>query len=148
MKLPLKTFITSAIVLGIFACERFVIPENDTQISEFDDDESHYTGKNCMDCHYSAGRGEGWFTAAGSSSGNYSRATIELFRLNATTPFKAIAFDALGNAFTTEPIEFENGIQAGIRSSTGTLKMMPQVIHTGQCNLCHGATEKPLNINW
>ena len=146
--MKIATYILYSILFVSFAgCERFVLPENETSISKFTEDESHEFGKNCMDCHYSAGRGEGWFTLAGSVGGNANLASIELIdTVNGLV--KNIEVDKHHNFYTTEVIDFSTGLKVGIRSETGEIKYMNDHITVGQCNLCHGATALNLSVDW
>jgi len=136
------------IVLGttLLSCDKFFIPENDTTISTFDEDESHYVGKNCMDCHHSAGEGEGWFTTAGSITGNTKSSLVELFLTGQSTPKHTIEVDKLGNFYTTEPIDFSEGFTVAIKDDNNNYKFMSTPITNGQCNLCHGSTTTVLNF--
>lgn len=135
------------ILIFVLSCDRFYFPENDTKISEFGEDNSHYYGRNCMDCHYSAGPGEGWFTVAGSAEGNTNGAVIEIYKNENDPPILVVEFDKLSNAYTTEPIDFTGGLWVGLRSKSGELEMMDDKLFVGQCNLCHGATEEVLEID-
>ena len=142
-----EILIFGVFVLSFLACERFVRPDNDPSISTFNDDESHEHGMNCMDCHYSAGRGEGWFTAAGSVSGNTNKAIIELSDPETGALVKKIEVDQKHNFYTTEAIDFSEGLRVGIRNQNGEIKYMDSPITLGQCNLCHGASEESLSID-
>lgn len=137
--------ISFSLVLFI-GCERFVLPENTESISTFKTDESHKFGQNCMDCHYTAGRGEGWFTAAGSVMGNADGAVIELID-EVSGVVKTIEVDLRHNFYTTDPIDFSNGMKVGVRNKNGEVEYMDDPITTGQCSLCHGTSiEPPIEI--
>ncbi len=139
---PVHIIILISII--IFSCERLVRPENDRTISTFDEDESHHFGENCMDCHYSAGRGEGWFSVGGSVGGNTKQAIVEL--INSAGDIKKVEVDQLGNFYTTESIDFTGGLKVGIREKSGEIEYMDDKIKTGQCNLCHGSITEALDI--
>ena len=124
----------------IFSCKKFERPENDQATSTYEQDESHYKGQNCMDCHYSEGNGEGWFSVAGSAFGNTKFADIELYLDTSSSEILKIQFDQLGNAYTTEKVDFSNGLFAATRSANGELNFMEDKIFNGQCNLCHGTS--------
>ncbi|MBL4706418.1 MAG: hypothetical protein JKY54_17960 [Flavobacteriales bacterium] len=147
MKVQLVLYISFIAVLFFSSCDRFVRPENDTQVSSFDDDESHYNNQNCMDCHYSEGRGEGWFSVAGTVSGNTNLATIELYLNPTDAPIATLEVDTKGNFYTTNSVDFSQGLYAGVRSNNGSLKMMDAKLNVGQCNLCHSATTTKISIN-
>lgn len=157
MKLPIN--IAIALCFGcifltmISSCKKFPDINNETNISEFGDDESHYNGRNCMDCHSQYGEGDGWFTLAGTVEGNAGNSLIELYRDKSSPYFMAIEVDGEGNFFTTEPIDFgSNGILVGIRTGT-KFEWMEQdededhqdvgsdgEIYYGSCNTCHGVS--------
>lgn len=132
----------------IFGCQKFQKPELDTLISTHGDDESHNNGQNCMDCHYSEGWAEGVFTLAGTCTGNTNNATFILsMNPNGSNPILEVEVDQLGNAYTTEGIDFAGGLYTGVRSANGQLDMMEDPILHGQCNLCHGtALEGLINV--
>ncbi len=150
MKL-LRTLIIVTIILYSTSCEDFLEnrrPENEYTESSFNEDESHEYGKNCMDCHYSAGFGEGWFSLAGSIGGANSKARVELYNDTTLNPVYKIEVDRKGNFYTTSSINYTNGIFVGVRNNNDSVRYMKSKIFFGQCNLCHGKIEKTLNINW
>lgn len=132
-------YLISFILLA--ACEK----ENETKISRNNSDESHNFGQNCMNCHISAGSGEGWFTVAGSlydstKANPYSNGTVK-FTTEANglgTIVKTIENDSNGNFYTTEPINFGNGLYVGVYGINGEQKLMGSKIVNGSCNSCHG----------
>lgn len=112
----------------------------DTNISRHGEDESHYTGDNCMNCHYQAGPGKGWYSIAGSVFGNYQNDdyTVRVFDALTQDTLALVEIDQLGNLFTTAPVNFNNGITVDIiNSSDSVVKVMSTVVMNGQCNLCH-----------
>lgn len=119
---------------------------NETKISIYNENESHKTGKNCMNCHYSGGSGEGWFTIAGTvydslKTSPYPNTTIKLYSGPNETGnlIGTIEADGLGNFYTTKLIDFGDGIYTSA-SGNSTTKHMLAPITTGQCNGCHGET--------
>ncbi len=136
-----------ALVLLVTSCGKITPYRNDDTNSTFSEDESHEFGENCMNCHYSAGKGEGWFTLAGSVSGNTDNAVIELYNNFGESPVKTIEVDTKGNFYTTDAIDFTNGYNVAIKNSAGEMTYMGGRIEVGQCNLCHGATTGSLSIN-
>jgi hypothetical protein len=152
MNLRKKVFVLS-LILGIafiWSCEKFERSENETLISTHGEEESHHRNENCMNCHYSAGSdAEGWFTLAGSAAGNSQNAFVELYTgPNGTgTLVKSIEIDGRSNFYTTETVDFSNGLYAGIRRGSN-IEYDPGILYHGQCNLCHGSTEEPLYVNW
>lgn len=148
MQRKLRIIIT--LVLGaftMFSCTKIAPYENETNNSTFTEDESHYDGENCMDCHYSAGEGEGWFTIAGTARGNTENAIIELYNDTLLPSIKKIEVDTRGNFYTTDQLDFTNGYYVGTKNSAGDVNFMKSPIQVGQCNLCHGATTSSLTIN-
>ncbi len=135
-----KSFVLISILILVAACEKFSKIEIKTQISEHGSDESHFNGRNCMNCHYTEGQNsEGVYTLAGSMYGNTDNATVELYETTSSAePFKIIEIDALGNAYTTEEIDFGDGIYVAVRSESGNVSFMEDKLFNGQCNLCHG----------
>lgn len=145
-------FLFGIVALGVslVRCDKFEKPENKTQISEHGsnksvDDDHQFNGQNCMNCHYSEGRGEGWFTLAGSVLGNNNQAVVHLYDDIAPDPFMNIEVDAVGNFYTTDPIDFSNGVNVSIEDDSGVIHYMGDKIYTGQCNLCHGITTPKLS---
>ncbi len=143
------------LLLGVFllftACEKE--NENETKISKNNTDESHNTGKNCMNCHKNGGSGEGWFTVAGSVYGSsltnpYPNAIVRFTTSaqNTGTLVKSIEVDALGNFFTTETIDFGSGLYVSVLGTSGEVKHMSSKITTGQCNGCHGNTVSKIGL--
>ncbi len=118
----------------------------ETKNSSAGDRESHNAGRNCMHCHTSLGEGEGCFTAAGTIydslvTGIYPNATVRLYtqpngggNLAAT-----LQGDAKGNFFTTNSIDFANGLYPSVTGSSGQTRYMSTGILTGACGSCHGA---------
>jgi hypothetical protein len=145
MKLPFR-FLIALIATGTLlftACEKEE-GENETRISSYHSDESHHTGENCMNCHSSGGPGEGWFTIAGTvyaedQSTPYPNATIRLYTGSGESgSLKAtVEVDQKGNFYTTENIDFGDGLYAVSEGETST-KNMGTLLTTGKCNQCHG----------
>ncbi|MFT5824142.1 MAG: hypothetical protein ACI8ZM_005408, partial [Crocinitomix sp.] len=131
----------------MLSCGKITPYENDTNNSTFTEDESHYDGENCMNCHYSAGEGDGWFSLAGTARGNTENALVELYNDTLQASVKKIQVDTRGNFYTTDQIDFSNGYFVGTRNSAGDVQFMNTPIQVGQCNLCHGATTAALTIN-
>ena len=145
----LLVFVCLTIGLTFVRCDKWIQPENETQISTHGDDESidddhMFNGQNCMNCHYTEGRGEGWFSLAGTVSGNNSAGLVKLYDGITPSSFKTIEVDAAGNFYTTETIDFSNGLNVSITDDSGVEKFMSAKIYTGQCNLCHGVTTSKL----
>lgn len=120
-----------------------------TLISGYGEDESHNPGKICADCHYQAGRAEGWFTLAGTAYGNFSRGEVYLYTGPQGTGqlVDQVLIDRIGNFYTTEPIDYTQGLYAAIKDRNGNFKYMPTQLVSGQCNLCHGKSAKQLTLN-
>ena len=108
-----------------------------------------------MNCHYSGGRGDGWFNAAGTvynssdSTSTYTNPVVQLYTapdsLGNQTLVATINGDAKGNFYTTATINFGTGLYPVV---TGThIRYMAATITEGACNGCHGVTTAKLNIN-
>lgn len=118
--------------------------ENETKISSYNSSESHNEGKDCMSCHTPSGEGEGRFTAAGTvydslSTSTFPGATVRLYSDPGGTgePAAVIQVDKLGNFYTTEKIDFNEGLYASAEGKEAE-KMMSMPVTTGACNSCHG----------
>jgi len=141
----IKLVIVAIFFMAAVACEKEGV-ENVTNISSYNSDKSHHMGENCMNCHSSGGPGEGWFTVAGTVYQNdkttpYPNATIRLYTgPGGTGDLKAtVEVDGKGNFYTTEPIDFGNGLYMSAEGDTET-KYMNSSLATGQCNSCHGVS--------
>ena len=149
MKNKLLTWLT--IVLSItfllVSCENEDDDDGDEKmVSKYNEMESHKMGQNCMTCHKSGGEGEGWFNLAGTvydseKTLTYPNTTVKLY----DTPngggslIGTIEVDGLGNFYTTDNIDFENGLYVSVTGDNTTEHMINPVI-TGQCNSCHGTS--------
>jgi len=143
-KVLFVVFISGASLL--FACNKQ--RNNETQISKSGDDESHYIGRNCMECHYTEGKGEGWFSVAGTIKGNFTNSLVHIYSdLDKTNKLKSIEVDALGNFFTTESVDFTNGVYPEVELNDGSILNHTIKLTNGQCNLCHGQTTNEIIIN-
>ncbi len=127
---------------------------NETKISQFNSDESHNAGQNCMLSHVSGGEGEGWFTVAGtiydsSLSAPAQNATVTLTTAasGGGTVVATLEADQLGNFYTTENVSFAEGLYAMIEGEGGTKKYMSSSLSSGKCNSCHGSTVEKLSID-
>ncbi len=133
------------LLMAGFACEKEG-SENETRISSYDSDDSHHTGENCQNCHCSCGSGEGWFTVAGTvyqsdKTTPYPNATVLLYTgSGGTGDLKAtLEVDLKGNFYTTESIDFGNGLYMSAIGEAETA-YMNSPLTTGQCNGCHGVS--------
>jgi mono/diheme cytochrome c family protein len=134
------------ITLFFAACEK----ENETKISSHNSNESHNTSQNCMNCHKSGGKGEGWFNVAGSVYKTdlisiYPNADVKLSSepQGAGTIFNTIEVDRNGNFYTTESVNFDGGLYVSVIGTNGEEVFMDSKITHGKCNSCHGSsTEK------
>lgn len=116
---------------------------NEPMVSYYGDDKSHNWGMNCMDCHRRGGPGESWFTISGSVSKlgtnePYPNVTIELWKeVGVGQPVAIIEVDALGNFYTTEPINWGNGLYPAVVNKNGDRIFMQYKTMIGTCNSCH-----------
>lgn len=135
----------------LISCEK-ENSENETNISSAGSDESHNMGKNCMECHQSGGKGEGWFTVAGTAYDNTESNTLTSGQVklytgpNETgTLVATVQVDSKGNFYTTENIAFDNGLYV-VLSSGNTKKPMGSKITSGACNSCHGNSTNKVHL--
>jgi hypothetical protein len=124
--------------------------EKETNISSYNKTESHNMGQNCMNCHKSGGKGEGIFQAAGTVydstlSVTPPNTTVYLYTEQGGngTLKHTVEVDGLGNFYTTESIDFGDGLYPTIKGTT-TSKHMSSPITSGQCNSCHGVSTSKL----
>ncbi|MDA3865299.1 MAG: hypothetical protein PF489_00965 [Salinivirgaceae bacterium] len=144
----MKYLIICIITLSLFtACENEDEDENETVISQNYSDESHNLSQNCMNCHVQGEGGEGWFTVAGSlyektQTSGYPNGSVKITsEPNASgTTIKTIEVDSKGNFYTTQTIDFGNGLYVSVYGTNGEEKIMMSKINTGSCNSCHGNT--------
>ncbi len=138
-------FLTGILFLfiGFVSCEDDDF-DNETKISSYDSSESHKAGQNCMDCHKPGGSGKSAFKIAGTVYDStlmsvLPGATIRLYTdpNGAGTLRATVQVDKNGNFYTTENVDFENGLYA-LAEGALTTKYMNSSLTTGQCNSCHG----------
>ncbi|MEZ5199362.1 MAG: hypothetical protein R2764_24160 [Bacteroidales bacterium] len=109
---------------------------NETLISRHSENESHKDGQDCMSCHQSGGRGEGWFVVA------------ELFMMPITSQSGSVLIKLYdgpvdsGNLvktigrrwkgyFILLKYRFWNGLYTSVTSSKGNVKKMISPITDG-----------------
>lgn len=99
-----------------------------------------------MSCHVSGGSGKGWFTTAGTvydstQTSVYPNSTVKFYSgSNATGSLIAIIqVDQLGNFYTTENINYGDGLYVAVEGSEASINMISKVT-SGQCNSCHGGS--------
>jgi len=117
-----------------------------TLVSSYDSTLSHNTAKDCQQCHQKGGNGKGWFSVSGTVYDStmqtvFPNATVYLYDgIDNSAPLIAtIEVDSLGNFYTTEEIEFKNGLHVETKGTSLTAKM-GSLIRSGSCNKCHGVT--------
>ena len=127
------------------SCEKEEDEGNEKMNSSYNDDESHNMGQDCMSCHVQGGDGEGWFSVAGTvydslKTSTLPNSTIKLYSgPNGTGNLVAtIEVDGLGNFYTTNNINFSDGLYTSASGNTATIHMNSSIT-TGNCNSCHGA---------
>jgi hypothetical protein len=143
-----KILIWIIMIVGILillpSCESDENEGNEEKVSSYNETESHKMGQNCMSCHKSGGKGEGWFNLAGTvyeddKSTTYPNTTVKIYDEpnGAGSLISTIEVDGLGNFYTTNNIDFGNGLYASVSGDTETIYMIDPVT-SGQCNSCHG----------
>lgn len=153
LKLTRIIWVVFLLLLPIwFGCEESE-SGNEVNISTYNSAESHNTGKNCMDCHRNGGEGAGWFTFAGTVyktdlQNTYPNTTVLLYSAanGGGDVIKSIAVDARGNFYTTETINWGNGLYVGIQSQNET-RYMEQQLGSGACSMCHGSNVSKISLN-
>lgn len=146
-KIVLFSVILIATAITIQSCSHYDIGKRETKISKSGDDESHNNGQNCMNCHSTGGKGEGWFELAGSvyklgmASHNPNGKIFLYTDPDGQGTLKyTIEVDGEGNFYTTETINFTGGLYPVHQNSNGNIKYMQSPIISGQCNSCHNVT--------
>lgn len=155
----IKNVSTGALLLLLFgyftltlpSCKEDKLCEDATLISMHTGTDSHNAGQNCLNCHSPGGEGKGCYEVGGTVykedfSNIYANAVIGLYsEVNGGGILVAtLEGDAKGNFYTTETINFGNGLYPSVTSSTGTTKHMGTPIQAGACNSCHGVTTAKL----
>ena len=107
---------------------------------------SHNAGDDCQKCHQKEGNGKGWFSISGTVYDSliqnvYPNATVFIYDgLSSASPLLTrIEVDSLGNFYSTEEIDFKNGLHVEVEGKIGTAKM-GSLIRSASCNRCHGVT--------
>lgn len=147
-------FVASLITL-LFSCKKDKKNDSgnevETNISSKGETESHNNGQNCMNCHVSGGQGKGIFVVAGSvydslQTSNRINGTITLYSAanGSGSSVATIYVDGNGNFFTTETVDFVNGLYPSIKSSNGDVHYMPTSVSNGRCNSCHGVNARKI----
>ncbi len=133
---------------GVSSCEKE--GGNEKKISMYGGDDSHNMGQNCMECHKSGGEGEGWFNIAGTVYDTALIATLKNTTIKLYTEANGggqlkytFEGDAKGNFYSTDDINFGDGLFPSVQGPTGT-QYMSTSVKTGACNSCHGATTDKL----
>jgi cytochrome c553 len=153
-----KYFITSLFMTAIVA---IIIPSckkedgNEKKVSKHNETESISMSGNCMTCHKAGGPGEGIFNVAGTvfvdSTGTQKQPNgfVKLYTEpnGGGTLAYSLEVDGIGNFYSTEGIDFSNGLYPSVFHANGNVQHMPQITTTGACNSCHGITQKQLWVN-
>jgi hypothetical protein len=120
---------------------------DETKISYYDENESHRGGEDCMNCHYYDGPGEYWFHIAGTVYDStltniYPGATVKLYSEpnGSGELIYSLEVDQLGNFYSTEQIDFGNGLYPVVQGNELNSNML-SAITTGRCNSCHGNSQ-------
>ena len=150
IRMWLVPFSLSVALLLINSCEKRGC--GTTNISKTNGHESHNMGENCMNCHKSGGEGKGCFLAAGTVYNNagtsiFANATIRLYSQpnGAGSVVATIQGDAKGNFYTTDNIDFGNGLYPSVTNSSGQTSYMSSTISTGACSSCHGVSQAKIS---
>ncbi len=154
MRYTYKIFSSIALVITL-VFTTYCQKKNESNISSKGDTESHNMGKNCMDCHEKGGKGEGWFTIAGTvydtiflNNNPNPNGTVFLYTdKNGTGSLIAtVDVDGNGNFYTTEAIDFGSGLYPKIVNEEGKSKIMSFSVPHGACNRCHNISTHKIYI--
>jgi cytochrome c553 len=117
-----------------------------TLVSSYNSLLSHNMGKDCQQCHQKGGNGKGWFLVSGTVYDStmqyvFPNATVYLYDgIDNLAPLIAtIEVDSLVNFYTTDSIDYKNGLHVEVKGKNLTVKM-GSLIRSGSCNKCHGVT--------
>jgi len=115
-------------------------------ISNYNGTLSHNQGKNCQSCHQKGGIAKGWFSIAGTVYDSslkqvFPNSTVRLYDgLDSTgVLISTIEVDSFGNFYSTEKIDFKNGLYVEVGGKLISAKM-GSLIRSAACNKCHGIT--------
>lgn len=134
--------------LVVYSCESTNSGNRDggLVVSTYNSTKSHRAGENCMSCHTPSGGGDGVFSIAGtvydkSLSSPLPNTTIRLYATpdGESDPVYVIEVDAKGNFYTSENINFGEGLYTSAEGSSAEI-FMESVVTTGSCNSCHGVS--------
>lgn len=146
MKMLIWLTAVASMLILFSSCESEDDEGNEEMVSNYDGTESHKMGQNCMSCHRSGGEGEGWFSVAGTvydseKTAIYPNATIKMYDTPNETGvlIGTIEVDGLGNFYTTNNIDYGNGLYVSVSGDTST-EFMINPVTSGQCNSCHGSS--------
>jgi len=149
-----KLFFSLIIISFLVACAKKDVTTVDppeyvdttTLISFYNGKLSHNTGKDCQKCHQKGGNGKAWFSVSGTVYDSlmqhvFPNATIRIYDgLDSSSPLVArIAVDSLGNFYSTQKIDFKNGMHVEVAGKKSITKM-GSLIRSASCNRCHGIT--------
>jgi len=133
------------LITGLVSCNKEGCGE--TVISKTNQTGSHKTGQNCMNCHQDGEEGEGCFTVAGSVYDSLQmnpqpngKLVLVIDPAASTTPVAIVEVDAYGNLFTTEGINWGDGLYAIVEGASGDVQVMNDPVISGDCNSCHGSS--------
>ena len=137
-------FITCSSLMFYTSCHKE--GENVSAISVNGGTKSHNNGTDCMTCHKKSGKGAGagWFVIAGSVykpdqiTAN-PNTTIHLYTAQngGGVEVAKIQVDAYGNFYTTDGLDFGNGLYPAVEGASGAISYMNSFTSTGDCNGCH-----------
>ena len=149
------SFLLFVIVLSVSSCTHKQEEIDDdtpeyvdttTLISYYDGKLSHNAGKDCQSCHQKGGNGKGWFTVSGTV---YDTTIVQVFPNSTVRLYEfldisgvlvaTIEVDSLGNFYSTQKVDYKNGLHVEVEGKAITAKM-GSLIHSGSCNKCHGVT--------
>lgn len=144
--MSLKRHILYFIMFGIAATSIFSCGKTEpsvTLVSAPGLTTSHNPSVNCMNCHKAGGTAKSYFTTAGTiydsfQNNVYPNTYVRFYtQPNGGGELKyTIRGDAKGNFYTTESMDFSDGLYVSVQGINAA-KHMSTPVYIGQCNSCH-----------
>lgn len=138
---------TVFIFFVFYSCESISLGDGNSEfISSYNSSKSHRVGENCMNCHVSNGSGDGVFSISGTVykedlDSPLPNSTVRVYSTaeEGTDPLYVIEVDSKGNFYTTENINFGEGLYISVQGPTAEIRKESAITH-GSCNSCHGVS--------
>ena len=148
IKFLLLLFTILCTVFIFIACEK-----DHEHTSQNGETESHNMGQNCMNCHSASGNNEHKFYIAGTvydstKTTPLANGKVEFYdAVSGGNLVLTLEVDGNGNFYTTNNINFGNGLHPKVISPNGQVKEMGSLTSNGGCGSCHGANQPRIWVN-